>query len=555
MNEGRLRLWSGLVLVAYVVPHLINHTLGLVSLHAMEGLREILSAIWYSPPGTVALYGAFLLHFGLGLWSLYRRPHLRMPLWEAAQLILGLLVWPLLLGHALGTRGAATLLGVDVTYPLVTATLWLAKEWGWQQQILLVLIVWGHLCVGLHFWLRLKSGYRSAMPVLYPLAVLLPVLAIAGFVRAGADIQAMDGADPAWRIALFAPRDNAPAAAKAAMQQAGEALDIFVFGAIALTLVARAVRQAYRRRQGRFRVSLPEGRILIAPIGQTVLEAVRAAGIAHAAVCGGRGRCTTCRVRVTNGLTDLSPPSEVEARALARLGSPDGVRLACQMRPRRDLSVIPLLSPQVAAGSSAAGGVNGREQTVVILFADLRGSTRLGERKLPYDVLFILNQFFAELAAALRATGGHYAQFNGDGLMALYGLDGDIRQAARQAMAGADQMLKRLDQLNRVLSAELSEPLRMGIGIHCGEAIVGTMGPPASPILSAIGDNVNVAARLESLTKNYELPIVLSLDVAKAAGIDPPAEGRRMSTVTGRHGPIEIFALAATETWLSGRAE
>ncbi len=551
MNEGRLRLWSGLVLVAYVVPHLINHTLGLFSLQAMEYLRKGLSAVWHSPPGTIALYGAFLLHFCLGLRSLFRRPHLRIPLWEAAQLILGLLVWPLLLAHALGTHGTASVLGIDTTYPLVVATLWLAREWGWLQQILLVLVVWGHLSVGLHFWLRLKSPYRQALPVLYPLAVLLPLLAIAGFVRAGLDVSLLDTADPAWRTALFASRDNAPAEAKAALQQATDSLYGFAFGAIALALVARAIRRAYRYRRGRFRVSLPGQRILTAPAGHTLLEAIRAAGIPHASVCGGRGRCTTCRVRITDGHAGLLPPEEVESRALARLGMPQGIRLACQVRPRGDVTAVPLLSPQVTANASTPGGVNGREQTVVILFADLRGSTRLGESKLPYDVLFILNQYFAELAAALRATGGHYAQFNGDGLMALYGLDGEVRQAARQALAGADQMLKRLEQLNRVLAAELSEPLRMGIGIHCGEAIVGTMGPPSAPILSAIGDNVNVAARLEALTKVYELPVVLSLDVVQATGVIPPAEGRRVSAVSGRRGPIDIYAVADPGKWLS----
>ena len=551
LNEGRLRLWSGLVLVAYVVPHLLNHTLGLISLDAMEGLRQVISAVWYSLPGTIALYGAFLIHFSLGLLSLFRRPHLRMPLWEAAQLTLGLLVWPLLLAHALGTRGAATLLGIDVTYPLVVATLWLVREWGWLQQILLVFVVWGHLCVGLHFWLRLRSGYRRIVPLLYPLAVLLPLLAVAGFVRAGADVGALDAADPAWRTSLLAPRDNAPAAAKATLQQTADALMGAIFGAIALTLVCRLVRTAYRNRHGRYRLGCPDGRTLIAPVGQTVLATIRAAGIPHAAVCGGRGRCTTCRVRVTEGRAGLAPPEEVESRALSRLGTPENVRLACQLRPRGDLTVLPLLPPQAVASSSAAGGVNGREQTVVILFADLRGSTRLGERKLPYDVLFILNQFFAEMAAALRATDGHYAQFNGDGLMALYGLDGDIQRAARQAMAGADQMLNRLEQLNQVLAMELAEPLRMGIGIHCGEAIVGTMGPPAAPILSAIGDNVNVAARLESLTKHYDAPVVISVEAVKAAGIEAPGEGRHLSNVSGRHGPIEIFARAHPASWLA----
>ena len=115
--------------------------------------------------------------------------------------------------------------------------------------------------------------------------------------------------------------------------------------------------------------------------------------------------------------------------------------------------------------------------------------------------MFVLNQFFAELAQALQDTNGHYAQFNGDGLMAIYGLDSGAEKGAAEAIIGARAMLARLENLNEKLKGELSEDLRIGVGIHSGEAIVGSMGPPTSPNISALGDTVNVAARLESQTK------------------------------------------------------
>ncbi len=96
-------------------------------------------------------------------------------------------------------------------------------------------------------------------------------------------------------------------------------------------------------------------------------------------------------------------------------------------------------------------------------------------------MLFILHQFFHEMTRALTATSGHYSQFTGDGLMALYGLNAaDPAHGAADAVRGAREMLTRLDQLNRQLRADLREPLRIGIGIHYGEAIVGAMGPPRS---------------------------------------------------------------------------
>jgi adenylate cyclase len=182
---------------------------------------------------------------------------------------------------------------------------------------------------------------------------------------------------------------------------------------------------------------------------------------------------------------------------------------------------------------------------VTVVFVDLRGSTGLAESKLPYDVLFILNQFFHAMTQALNATNGHYSQFTGDGLMALYGLQGDPATGAADALRGAREMLLRLDQLNRKLGAELPQPLRIGIGIHFSEAIVGAMGPPKSQILSAIGDTVNTAARLESLTKEYGCTLVLSRPAAEAAGLDLGARDLHECVVKGRHASVQFYALNA----------
>ena len=158
--------------------------------------------------------------------------------------------------------------------------------------------------------------------------------------------------------------------------------------------------------------------------GATVLETLRAHGIPHASVCGGRARCTTCRVLVTKGLRRAARAGGLEAAALARIGATPGMRLACQMRPTADISVMPLLAADAsAADGTVRGGLEGSERLVTVMFVDMRGSTTLGEAKLPYDVLFILNRFFHEMTQALAATSGHYSQFTGDGLMALYGLD------------------------------------------------------------------------------------------------------------------------------------
>lgn len=180
------------------------------------------------------------------------------------------------------------------------------------------------------------------------------------------------------------------------------------------------------------------------------------------------------------------------------------------------------------------------------MFVDLRGSTALGERKLPYDVVFVLNRFFEEMSAALAETNGHYAQFAGDGLMALYGLRGGIAEACRDSLRGALAMVARLERLNERLGAELNEPLRIGIGVHAGEAIVGTMGPPSSPNLSAVGDNINIAARLEQQTKSLNCLLVVSVAVAEHAGLDLSRFDRHVVPVRGRDAAIDVYAIDDT---------
>jgi adenylate cyclase len=147
------------------------------------------------------------------------------------------------------------------------------------------------------------------------------------------------------------------------------------------------------------------------------------------------------------------------------------------------------------------------------------------------------------MTKALADTNGHYSQFTGDGLMALYGLDAaDPALGPIQALRGAREMLARLDQLNEQMHAELRQPLRMGIGIHHGEAIVGSMGPPRSQIITAIGDTVNTAARLEGLTKDYAGVLILSRRAADAAGLRLNAT-LHVASVKGRTESVEFYAL------------
>ena len=433
----------------------------------------------------------------------------------------------------------------DVTtyYNTVFIVQWVMFPWLGAVQILAVITVWTHACIGIHYWLRTKRWYPSWRPLFFGFGLLLPSLGAGRLCHRRQSGPARSQGRSRFRkfVARQFQSTDQTAAQVERVVHIGWAI------CLALTLLpfaGRGIRNWQYRRRKPPMLTHASGRSMPILPGATVLETLRAHGIAHASVCGGRARCTTCRVLVTKGRDRLAEPSALEAKALSRIGATAGTRLACQIRPTADLAVMPLLAADAnAADGAVRGGLEGSERLITIVFVDMRGSTTLGEAKLPYDVLFILNQFFHEMTKALSDTHGHYSQFTGDGLMALYGLYADPATGASDAVRGAREMLARLDQLNHRLGGDLREPLRIGIGIHHNEAIVGAMGPPHSQIITAIGDTVNTCARLESLTKDYGCAVIISRQAAEAAGLRFVGHELHEAPVKGRHQPVQFYAL------------
>ena len=542
--RNQLRQWSGLILFTFVTGHLLNHILGLVSLGLMERATAVFVDPWRTLPGTVLLIGAVVVHAGVALWALLSRRTLRLRGWEATQLVLGLSI-PLLLAVHVTANGVLPLTsGYDPSYAGTLLAIAVKSPLRGVIQGVALIVVWAHGCIGLHTWLRVKPWYATVQPWAYATALVVPSLSLAGYISAAMQVRGL-ALDEVWRKAVGAASGFEPW------------MGGFVYGnetpfqaacvaVVALILAARWVRQAIRARARKPRLYYSPGN-RVADLGPeaTLLESIRAAGIPHASVCGGRGRCSTCRVRVGAGLGDLAPASEAELKVLARVTASPSVRLACQIRPSADIEVAALVPPDADPGAAMGkpGYQQGQELNVAFLFVDLRGSTKLSEERLPFDVVFVLNQFFTELAAALDETNGHYAQFNCDGLMAIYGLRSGADMGAAEAVDGAKTMFRRIADLNTRLQGELTDDLRIGIGIHAGEAIIGSMGPPESPIVSALGDNVNVAARLEALTKELGVPLVISASTAELGGLNLSAFQMIRIQVKGREQEIEVYAV------------
>lgn len=545
ITKRSLRLGSGLILLVYVLTHLANHALGLFSLEAMEAGRHYFLLLWRNPVGTTLFLGSLTIHMGFALHAVYARRRLKMSAGEALQLILGFAAPALLVSHILGTRAAMQLYGTDDTYTFVLLVMWVESPiHGWRQ-VAATLIVWVHACIGIYYWLRLKPWFSRALPWLYGTALLVPVLGLLGFVSAGRTVARMAAEDPGFRLDV-AIDSNAPDTEQIAfLSQLEDGILLGLASAVILTLIARAIRLYLERREGIIRISYPEGRAVSVPPGTTILEASQLHEVPHAAVCGGRGRCSTCRVRVNGPLDALPEPDESELKVLRRVGAAPDVRLACQLRPSEDLSVTPLLPPNASPrdGFAKSAAMQGQEQEIAILFADIRGFTSFSEQKLPYDVVFVLNRYFRSMGEAIEEAGGRVDKFIGDGIMALFGVDGTARDGATSAINAARGMAEKLEELNELLKNDLPAPLRIGIGIHAGPAIVGEMGYGPAISVTAIGDTVNTSSRLEAKTKDFGAQLIVSKHVADLAGLPAATLRHEEIEVRGRKEPMKIVVM------------
>jgi adenylate cyclase len=307
------------------------------------------------------------------------------------------------------------------------------------------------------------------------------------------------------------------------------------------TLRARRSRAPFD--SGLVRVSYPGGEEVTVPSGSTLLEASRRAGVALESECGGRGRCSTCRVRVERGIEALPAPCPDELAVLRRIGAAPDVRLACQLRLTADASITPLLPAGWPGVPPDVFPQPGRERDVAVLFADLRAFTQVAEPMLPYDVVFFLNRYFKATGEAIERAGGVPTQFTGDGVMALFGIESMPEEGCRRALLAAAEMVRAVAALGARVAEALGGPIRLGIGIHTGPAVVGHMGYGTAVHLAAVGDTVHVASRLEQLTKQYHCPLVISALVGRRSGLDLSPHPRHELAVRHRREPLAIHAI------------
>jgi class 3 adenylate cyclase len=218
--------------------------------------------------------------------------------------------------------------------------------------------------------------------------------------------------------------------------------------------------------------------------------------------------------------------------------------LFLELDRRRDLErFLPSeVVERVVAGDAVR--LAGERRTVTVLFADLRGSTELAERMAPAEVVALLNEYVGAFARCVFAHGGMLDKFLGDGVMAVFGIVDDPTQGAEAAVRTALDIRRQVAGMNDARRRRGEVPIGAGVGIHTGEVVLGAVGIPQRSDYTAIGDTVNTAARLQGLSRDFKVDVLLSAETAaRLRGAGFAFDDLGEATVRGRMQTVRVFTL------------
>ena len=541
----RARTISGCILFFYVFTHLLNHSLGLISLDTMEQGRAIFLRFWRHDVLFYVLYGALSIHFLLGVYALARRRSFRMSRKEWIRNSCAVLIPFFLASHLSITLWGSRFLGLNDSYAFMIISTYIFDPFGYIILGLMLMLVWTHGSIGIIGLIEFREFYSKRRGLFQGLILGLPLIAYGGYIRASIELSEASQSNPITILELIS-NSNFTAEIGEKIVSLSDLLQFLVYPILLSLFVAfYFIRNLLEKRFNSIQVQYTDGTNINVSRGSSLLEASHKAGRYHESVCGGRGRCTTCRVRVTSSLGELPKPNKIEQSVINRLNFDQSLRLACQLRPETDIEINPLIKlvnhDKQNLRFSNQENLSGIEKETVIMFCDLRGFTRLSDGKMPFDVVFILNKYFKLVTDAVEENKGRIDKFIGDGVMAIFDKDTTISKNCKNALKGAAMITTYLNDLNDELSTEDIEPLRLGIGIHSGNAIIGKMGYGEASTDTAIGDTVNVASRLEQLTKDYSCQLMFSSIVAENAELDKTKLNSVKTKIRGKKDYLEAF--------------
>jgi adenylate cyclase len=248
--------------------------------------------------------------------------------------------------------------------------------------------------------------------------------------------------------------------------------------------------------------------------GENILDASCRGDIPLTQVCGGVGRCSTCRVLILEGLENCSERSSEEKVMAEKLSFPPNIRLACQTKINGDVRLRKLVLDEEDAiltnhlNTKRPSSI-GEEKEIAILFSDIRGFTTFSEKMAAYDVIHILNRYFYKMGQIISEHSGYIDNYMGDGLLALFGVQ-NPQDATLNAVNTGLKMLEAVNDLNNYLEPLYNWRMNIGIGIHYGNVVIGTIGNNNNKREMVIGDSVNFASRIEGSNKALGTNLLIS---------------------------------------------
>lgn len=264
--------------------------------------------------------------------------------------------------------------------------------------------------------------------------------------------------------------------------------------------------------------------------GQSILSASLEAGIPHFHACGGKGKCSTCRILILEGSENISPISKMEAFLRSKIPFPENVRLACQcFIEKGDVTIERIIKDEMDfslfLNNDKLEKQNqhlGVEKELVLFFLDIKNFSPFVETYLPFDVIHVVRRLFFIFHNVIHKLKGKIIETAGDGLYAVFGLENNIKDAADLAIEASKSIVAELNILNEeYLKKYFLISFEVGIGIHLGKVIIGKVRIAEKHTESIMGLSVNIASRLQAITRELNNNIIISEELAKHSSFHP----------------------------------
>ena len=534
------RMYSGLIIFLYVTIHLLNHSLGLVSIKLMDQVSDYVSNFVRINAVSAILYLSFLIHLVFGLSSLFKRRSFNMPSKDWAQLILGLTLPWILIVHLIANGYATRFENLESSYALLVLATWVFDTKYIFLYNLLLVATWVHGIIGIQNITQNSEFYNKNKLFFTVVVWIVPILSVLGYTSAGKELISSIMIDEATIYQILG-KANFTEDLGFRLTKLSNSVLLYYPSILVFLFVSALIIYRYRLSMREITVKYADGVEVKISKGTSILEASRENSIGHISMCGGRGRCSTCRVRILSDHDDLPERNGVEEQVAKRLNLDSNVRLACQLRPISNITVRPLVSaPKTSVNEANKLSLSGRETEVVVMFVDLRDFTLISEKLLPYDTVFLLNKYFKICGEAIAENNGNIDKFIGDGVMALFNSGERLKDNSIDALKAATVISEKMAALSRESEEDFQHRLGIGIGIHAGTTIMGEMGYGTSISETAIGDCVNVASRLEQLTKAEGCELIISEDLYLSSGVIEKPMSKKTIPIKGKANKMSI---------------